>query len=285
MSKSDNLRKQLLCFMKNLTYNYVEKYLDELLSSGRMSFSLQEMVGRFPQQSANSLRLALNRQVKKQKIVSFFKGYYLIITPEYQNRGILPIELFVEQFFRFLNRSYYVSLLSAASYYGAAHHQVMESFVCIKKPPLRKSESGGLIVNYLVKSDFPEYGIVKRKTDNGFISISSPELTAVDLVLYYKQVGGLNRVAEVLYELADQLDPSELTKIIENSFPISVLQRFGYLLENLLKRKDLAETVYQHISKYAIYPVALQSSAEGVSRGLDVKWQIIENYTIEAEAL
>lgn len=265
------------------SYNYLENYLDELQGSGRVSFAWQDVIQRFPQQSLNSLKLSLHRQVKKGKIVSFYKGFYLMIPPEYQKRKILPLDQFVDQLFKFLDRDYYVGLLTAASYYGAAHHQVMESFVYIKKPPMRRSEAEGLRVNYLVKSSFPETGIIKRKTVNGYINISSPELTAVDLVSYYKQAGGINRVAEVLFELAEKMDAGAMKEILCDSVPVAVLQRLGFLLDEIVGRSDLAEPVNEYLSGKNIFAVRLINDMGGALHKINSKWKIIENYEIELE--
>lgn len=269
--------------MENQSYKYLENYLDELQGSGKISIAWQDVLKRFPKQSLNSLKLALHRQVKKGKIVSFYKGFYLIIPPEYRARKILPLDLFVDQLFEFLDRDYYVGLLTAASYYGAAHQQVMESFVYIKKPPMRRSEAEGLRVKYLVKSSFPETGIIKRKTESGYINISSPELTAVDLVSYYKQAGGINRVAEVLFELAEQMDAGAMKEILSDSVPVAVLQRLGYLLDEIVGRSDLAEPVNEYLSDKNIFSVRLINDMGGSLHKINSKWKIIENYEIELE--
>ena len=41
-----------------------------------------------------AIKSALKRLSKKGKIVSFHKGFYLIISAQYANRGILPAVLF-----------------------------------------------------------------------------------------------------------------------------------------------------------------------------------------------
>lgn len=269
--------------MENQSYKYLENYLDELQSSGKISFSWVGLKLRFSGRSENSLKLALNRQVKKGKLVAFYKGFYLIIPPEYRKRKILPLELFIDQFFRFLDREYYLGLLSAAAYYGAAHQAVMESFVFIQKPPMRRSESEGLRVNYLVKSVFPESGIIKRKSDAGYFRISSPELTAIDLVAYYKQAGGMNRVAEVLSELSEQMNAQKLYEILNDSIPVAVLQRLGYILEEVLREADLANPVYDYLSTRNLFPVRLIGDKSGSHCRVNQKWKVIENYSIELE--
>ena len=50
----------------------------------------------------------------------------------------------------------------------------------------------------------------KHKTQTGYINVSCPELTAVDLVENEKSVGGLNRVCTVLNELAETMNLDSL---------------------------------------------------------------------------
>ncbi|GMU87670.1 MAG: hypothetical protein AMXMBFR48_29110 [Ignavibacteriales bacterium] len=269
--------------MENQNYKYLENYLDELQSSGKISFSWVELKQHFSGRSDNSLKLALHRQVKKGKLVAFYKGFYLIIPPEYRKRKILPLELFVDRLFRFLDREYYVGLLSAAAYYGASHHAIMESFAFIQKPPMRRSEAEGLRVNYLVKSVFPESGIIKRKSDAGYFNISSPELTAIDLVAYYKQAGGMNRVAEVLFELGEEMDAARMQKTLNDSFSLAVLQRLGYLFDEVTGRGELAGAVYEFLADKNVFQVKLVSDISGSHSKVNQKWKIIENYSIELE--
>ena len=147
----------------NKIYNYLERYISEVQTNGRLSFALSEVMKRHPQQSEYAIKLALNRLSKKKKVVSVYKGFYVIIPPEYQNKMILPTELFVEALFKYLERPYYLGLLSASVYHGASHQQAMESYVIINKPPIRPTKVEGLKINYVVKSDLSRNGVEKKK--------------------------------------------------------------------------------------------------------------------------
>ena len=83
----------------------------------------------------------------------------------------------------------------------------------------------------------------KHKTQTGHINVSCPELTAVDLVENEKSVGGLNRVCTVLNELAETMDLNSLDDSFFKTSDIPVLQRLGYILEHVLERADLTETL------------------------------------------
>src|SRR5690606_8775061 len=109
------------------------------------------------------------------------KGYYLIINPQYASRGILPPSLFMDGLMKFLGRPYYVGLLNAASFHGAAHQQPQEYFVFTDFPALRTNKKRGVRINYISKKKIPAEFLEKKKTETGFIHISNPALTAIDL--------------------------------------------------------------------------------------------------------
>jgi predicted transcriptional regulator of viral defense system len=273
---------------KEKEYNYLEQYVLKLQSDGRLSFSLDEIRNQFSSSSEIALKFALNRLSKKNKIVSVYKGFYVIIPPEYSNRKILPPELFIDSLFKFLERPYYLGLLSAAALHGAAHQQPQESYVFINKPPLRSTKVEGIKINYVVKSLLPKVGIEKRKTETGYINISSAELTAIDLVEYQHRVGGLSRVATILHELTEAMSPEKLNDVLQNKFSLSSLQRLGYLLDCVLNKNEFALVIQNHLADKKIFRVPLSSTYKKI--GLPVPkgktnliWKVIENIKIETD--
>ena len=78
----------------------------------------------------------------------------------------------------------------------------------------------------------------ENSTDAGYIRVSTPELTTLDLIGYEKSIGGLNRVTTMLHELADQMKSDTLLKVARKSCNISHKQRLGYLLEKILSRQS-----------------------------------------------
>ncbi len=75
--------------------------------------------------------------------------------------------------------------------------------------------------------------------------VSCPELTATDLVQYERETGGLNRAATVLNELAGDLQFSKVPDSFFVHVPSPVIRRTGYLLEEVLKHKGVAEELYE----------------------------------------
>ena len=270
-------------------YNYLEQYILNVQKSGALSFSLDELRKQFPSSSEVALKFALNRIFKKNKIVSVLKGFYIIIPPEYQQKKILPPELFLDSLFKYLERPYYLGLLSAAALHGASHQQAMESYVFITKPPIRLTRVKGLKINYVVKSSFPESGLEKRKTAAGYINISGPELTAIDLIEYQQRVGGINRVSTILYELLESMQPEKLDEVLQNKVSLSAIQRLGYILDVVLHKQEASSVLKNYLTDKKIFRVPLKSGIkkEGLPSyaGFPVnpKWKIIENYKIETD--
>lgn len=252
---------------------------------GRYSFALSECREQNKDLSDAAIKLSLRRLGNKQKVISVFKGYYLIIPPQYASRGILPPELFLDAMMRHLNRSYYVSLLSAAVFHGSSHQQPQEFFVMTDFPVLRPTYKKGLKINYLSIKSIPDKLIEKRKTRAGYLNVSSAVLTACDLVQYKRRVGGINRVATVLYQLAEQLRPSDFSSDLLNHCQSTTLQRLGYLLEFVCLRKNLANALFRAVQNdnlvfYRI-PLAVAMGTKGYASGN--RWKVVENTEIEMD--
>jgi hypothetical protein len=90
----------------------------------------------------------------------------------------------MDNFMKYLNRSYYVGLLSAAALYGAAHQQPQEYFDITDFLVLRPSHKKGLKVNFISKRNIESRLMNERKTESGYLKVSSQVLTASDLVQF-----------------------------------------------------------------------------------------------------
>lgn len=262
---------------------YLEDYIAEVQSNGKLYFTLNDIKNNYDINYETALKFSLNKLFKKGKIVSVYKGFYLIIPPEYRSRKIIPPELFIDALFAYLKRPYYVGLLSAAAMHGAAHQQVMEYYIFIDKPAIRPTNVEGLKINYVVKNVIPESGIEKRKTEAGYIDISNAELTAVDLIAYQHRIGGLNRAATVLYELSESISPAKLKEIFNNNIQLSVFQRLGYILEFVLNKNELAGVIKSYLSDKKIYRIPLKPGYKKEGFAVNDDWKVIKNTIIETD--
>lgn len=262
---------------------YLEDYIAEVQSDGKLYFTLNDIKNNYNINYETALKFSLNKLFKKGKIVSVYKGFYLIIPPEYRRRKIIPPELFIDALFAYLERAYHVGLLSAAALHGASHQQAMEYYVFIEKPAIRPTSVAGLKINYVVKNSIPQFGIEKRKTDAGYINISSAELTAVDLIAYQHRIGGFNRAATVLYELSESMSPAKLSEILNHNIPFSVMQRLGYILEVVLHKDELASVIKSYLSDKKIFRIPLRPGYKKKGVKLNSNWKVLENIKIETD--
>ncbi|MBN1478895.1 hypothetical protein EH223_14530 [candidate division KSB1 bacterium] len=72
------------------------QWIEELQARGKRAFSLRQIHESFPSISEVAAKRSLSRLSQKNKVVSIYKGYYLIISPQYAMKGILPPILFKE---------------------------------------------------------------------------------------------------------------------------------------------------------------------------------------------
>ena len=214
-------------------------------------------------------------------MVPIRRGFYAIISPEYSKQGMLPPALFIDDMMRSLNRKYYVGLISAAALHGAAHQQPMEYFVITEKPALRNIRTNKLKINFFVKKEWQREAIEKRKTDAGSIDISSPELTALDLLYYIDKIG-ISRAITILTELIDEIKPVKLTKIAKSYPQVAAIQRLGYLLEIELHNEVLSDALWKALISKRFFTIPLVPGYQRKGE-TESKWKIIPNVIIESD--
>ena|SRR6218665_1080019 len=259
-------------------YKYLEAYLTHIRAKGRYAFTLDEAKQYF-KVSDKALRQNIFRLKSKKRIASIRQGFYAVIIPEYSSYGMLPPGLFIDDMMQAINKKYYVGLLSAAALHGAAHQQPMEYFVVTEKPALRDIATKELKINFLVKKGWAQSDITQKKTDAGYIKVSSPELTALDL-LFYDRIG-LNKSFTVIQELTQEMQVNSLAKTAKQYPQASALQRLGYLLEYELQNKKLAACLEKALKNKKLFPTPLFK--EKIKKGEINHWKVIVNGTIEGD--
>ena len=269
-----------------INYNRIETWITQCLSKGKMSFSLKEVKEEFVNDSAITIKFGLSRLVQKEKVVSIFKGYYVIIPPQYSSKGILPTAMFIDGLMKFLERKYYVALLNAAALHGASHQQPQEYFVVTEYPVLRATNKKGLKINYISTRQLPPETLTeKKKTETGYINISNPLLTAIDLISYEKKIGGLNRASTVISELLEAVKRNDVSKELINYASVSSLQRLGFVLDEILNKKEIADRIFSLCKKAEIkfYLIPLKASGKKNKEVLSEKWKLMINTEIEID--
>lgn len=266
------------------TYEYLNRYLDHLRSRGRYTFTGDEVISEF-NLTDEAYQKVIQRLSDKERISRLRQNFYLIIPPEYSARQTLPLGYFVDDLMTFLERDYYVGLLTAAMYHGAAHQQPQTQFVVSEPPYLRPIKNRQQSILFCLKKNWNTEFITQQKTDAGYINISSQELTVLDLVFYSDRIGGITRAATVLSELAAELNPDALAKTAEAFSQTTTLQRLGFLLEEVLEEIKIADAVYSVLSNRKYYPAQLNPKTDSENQKAPNRWKIIPNLNVEIDEL
>ena len=270
-------------------YSKIGQWVEDLPKRGKSIFTKQEVAKQFTALSHYSIRNSLNRLAKKKKIQSVWRDFYAIILPEYGLKGIAPPIEYIDQLMKFLSKDYYIALLSAAALQGAAHQAPMEFFVITNSRILRDKQKGDVKINFVTKKNIPTQYITPVMVNSGYVNVSCPELTAFDLIIYEKNVGGINRVATVLSELSETLNFENISINFLKSLNVAIIQRLGYLLE-LLEFEELANILFQKSKetdiKFRKFPLSVLSEKRNYSDfQINDKWKIIINEAIDIDEL
>lgn len=111
--------------------------------------------------------------------------------------------------------------------------------------------------------------------------MSTPEVTAFDLVGYGKRCGGLDNVATVLSELSEKLDAERLIEAAQFS-PIAWAQRLGYLLD-ILGEAEKADRLAEYVREKSPFRVPLMPALTTKGSKSNRRWQLLVNSTVEAD--
>lgn len=255
------------------------QFITDLIARGRYSFSSNE-AAQVLGTSAVATRAALRRLRQKDEIAMPYRGFYVVVPPEFRNAGCLPASHFIPSLMAHLGEKYYAGLLSAAEYHGAAHQrpQVFQVVVARNKSEIT---CGKVRVMFVARKNMARIPTSDFKTPRGYLKISTPAATAFDLVGYPNHAAGLDNVATILAELAENLDGKELVRLAELS-PIAWAQRLGYLLD-LVGAQNKTGELAKYIGEKKPVPTPLAPSRPfgGINRLS--QWNILVNTNVEAE--
>lgn len=226
----------------------------------------------------------LARWRQKGLLFSPTRGVYVPIPPEYRSWGAVPASHFIDPLMRHLGHDYYVALLSAAEAYGFAH-QRPQVFQVMTPARLRDRSFGRVRVSFVTSIAVASRPTAERNTPTGTMRVSTPEVTALDLVSLPRRSGGLSNAATVLGEmLQDQaLDLAQLAEIAV-AYPTAVAQRTGWLLEMVTKEigSSLELDALHRVASLRATPAILDTYGPR-SGPLDEHWNVIVNGSIEPD--
>jgi predicted transcriptional regulator of viral defense system len=259
------------------------EFIDFIVARGKCTFTLDEaehMMGK----SRRLVQVAINYSKKQGRIISPARGFYVIISPEYRIYGCLPAEYFIPYLMKYWNHNYYAGLLTAAAYHGASHQkpQIFQVITNKKHPAIN---CGKIRIIFIVKKDFDKAVTEKISTQKSILAISTPEQTALDLITYSNQSGGLNHIVTVLAELVEKINPAKFLELINKTPHNTWKQRLGYLFD-YLGEEELANVCKNDLEtrkRILHIPLFPNSKYKDSNFERNNKWKLIINAKIESD--
>ena len=265
----------------------VSKWIRSIDIRGRFAFSFAEARQVFPRKSVGCLRVELSRAVARGAVISVYRGFYVIVPSQYALKRLVPPVYYVDELMRYLGKQYYVCLLSAAAMFGAGHQRPQVFSVMTVPPKSSVSQEKNSQILWCCRREIPSKFLIRKNTESGTILYSSPELTMLDLIQYEQYIGGYSRAATVLAELAESVQFDHIEELFP-FFTIPTLQRLGYILLNVLEKKELASILREKMKKsnpvLNYVPLGKRNVVTKNSKR-DRLWKVIVNVRIKAEEI
>ena len=210
-------------------------FLDAAERRGKLNLRTADMAHALPGVSAQALRQALHRQQRKGRIVRTSRGseHWLLVPLQHASAGAPPLETWLHAYLsKTLDVPYYVGLLSAAEVYGASPQAVMVTQVMTAsvRRPVQVGRHRLVFLKCARVADMPTRW---HETPHGRFKLSTPELTALDLVSRQHAVGGMARVIDVLQSMAPDMTADGLSTALNATQETPTAQRLGAILFRL----------------------------------------------------
>lgn len=263
----------------------ISEWVEQRLYRGYYTFTSEDVKGHFTCMSETYIKTAISRLVKAGKIISPAKGFYVIVPIEYVLSGIVPATFYINQMMSYLSRDYYIALLNASAFYGAAHQRPQTFSVVHDGGNLNDGVRAGIQYKFLKQKAIDDTFIRKHKSKLGTVNVSSPELTALDLIEHASSIGGLNRACTVLEELTESLDFNKIDNGFFSIYGVPTYQRLGYILEEILDASEQANIIYERLRtlNMIIRAIPLKVGKASTESELNKRWKVYINHIIEID--
>ncbi len=101
----------------------IREWIRDREISGFPTFSVDDVRAVFTNYSEQSIKNDLFRLSSQGILYPVYRGFYVIMPPHYVAKRMIPPIYYIDQLMAYLNKPYYISLLSAAEILGAAHQR------------------------------------------------------------------------------------------------------------------------------------------------------------------
>lgn len=257
--------------------------LDAAERGGKLNLRTADIAQALPGVSADALRQALHRQQRKGRIVSASRGseHWVIVPLQDASAGAPPLETWLDAYLsKTLGLPYYVGLLSAAEVYGASPQAVMVTQIMVPKAR-RPVQVGRHRLVFFERSRIPTMPVAWHETTHGRFKVSSPALTALELVARQQMAGGIARVMEVLQALIPDITNEGLSAALDALDETPTAQRIGVLFIRA-NQPNLADLVATWLETKRTRRIALSPGATDTGPcTLDARFKVLVPDTIQ----
>ena len=262
-------------------------YIKKVRQYGGRHFTLKKLMTDMGL-SKNAALNAIYRIKDQGELISPLKSLYVIVPPEHKLHGCIPAEELIPIIMKYLDVEYYVALLSAAGFYGAAHQKIFKFQVITNARIRHPWKFGQIKIEVIRKKDLSNLPTQDFTVSTGYLKVAAPELAALDLLEYTHRCGGLNNVVTVFAELIENLDADKLIKLASDIGAAYQLQRIGYIVDNIeLMEEELADKfidkLADYVSKNKPKYLPLSSKISKTNFPRCKKWRIVVNTKIESD--
>ena len=265
--------------------------LVQLQAEGRQCVSTGELRHRLGV-SKPALAASLTRQLQNGALARLHPGFYVLLRPEDRVYGLPDPLQWLDPLMVFLGNDYRVSLWRSAALHGSSHQAAMAVQVVTPRE-LRPIQLGRVRVTFLYQQPaaFAQVNcspwIKKFTTPQGYTTVAGVELTLADCLHYVNQLGGIDHAAQIIKDLADQIDPNRLyalALLLQNT----LVRRLGYLL-SVMGHPTLATVLEPFAKRSRSWIPLAPREAEPLVAGAasapsrDPTWKLILNHTLELD--
>ena len=255
----------------------LEVYIDEQEAAGRYVVVLQDVLETSDYALQTWREAARKLSDRKGRLARAEEDVYIIVPQDYRSLGAPPPSWYIDAWMAHAKSDYYVGLLSAAAIHGASHQQSQTFYVMVTK--VREPVTIGKARIVFVVGDLAGRLVKVVETDAGTMRISTPETTMLDLIAHGDAVGGIDIVATVAVELAENVVASQLA-VVASAYEPAVAQRLGWLLEDL-GLSELANELFATLPANSA-PVAFEAGVTPDAPDTN-RWQVFGTRHIEVD--
>ena len=258
----------------------LDAWVDGLQSQGRYTFTRSEALAALSV-TPESLKKAAQILLRRRRLASPRRGFYVIVPTEYRVAGAPPASWYIDDLMKAAGTSYYVGVLTAAALHGAAHQQPQE-FQVVTARSQRSVVVGRERLRFLKKRSLESTPVTRMKTPTGTMRVSTPEATALDLLRYVRAAGFLSNVATVLADLAPKCNSAGLVEAATTDVELPHVQRLGYLLDRVGAHR-LAEPLANWLGKRRPEWTRLEPSRPVRKAARQERWRLFVNTRVEPD--